>query len=152
MSPTTGFPDQFPSQTECPVSFSRPLSVNKWCAPSICELKYNLLVGHSIQIIEEQLTFPSGTATAQLISVLHKLPPPDTSVRQRKGYRQLDPEEDTTVTNEAPDVPTIENDEETEDTSIRETVQHDGWRSLSWSFVASGSMTVRRHPPRLYLS
>ncbi|EEB96846.1 hypothetical protein MPER_03943, partial [Moniliophthora perniciosa FA553] len=35
-------------------------------------------------IIEEQLTFPSGTATAQLISVLHDLPPPDT-IRQPPG-------------------------------------------------------------------
>lgn len=79
--------------------------------------------------------------------MLHKLPPPDTSVRQRKGYRQLDPEEDTTVTNETLGVPTIENDEEPEDTSIRDTVQHDGWRSLSWSFAASGFMTVRSHSP-----
>lgn len=82
--------------------------------------------------------------------MLHKLPPPDTSVRQRKGYRQLDPEEDTTVTNETLGVPTIENDEEPEDTSIRDTVQHDGWRSLSWSFAASGFMTVRSHLFHLY--
>ncbi|KAG5640926.1 hypothetical protein DXG03_006622 [Asterophora parasitica] len=30
-------------------------------------------------IIEEELKFPSGTATAQLISVLHNLPPPNTN-------------------------------------------------------------------------
>lgn len=98
------------------------------------------------QIIEEQLTFPSGTATAQLISVLHKLPPPDTTIRQRRGYRQLDTEEDTTTVNEDQ---TAENDEETEDVNVRETVQHDGWRSLSWSFIASGSLTVRRYPCQL---
>lgn len=32
-----------------------------------------------MKIIEEQLAFPSGTATAQLVSVLHELPPPDTA-------------------------------------------------------------------------
>jgi hypothetical protein len=77
--------------------------------------------------------------------VLHKLPPPDTTVRRRRGYRQLDPEDDTdaNAVNETPDGPTIENDEDHHhDTSTRETVQHDGWRSLVWSFVASGSMTV----------
>ncbi|KAH9930132.1 OPT oligopeptide transporter protein-domain-containing protein [Fomitopsis serialis] len=51
-------------------------------------------VGWSLAIIEEQLAFPSGTATAQLISVLHQIPPPDTTptARQRHGSGIPDPD------------------------------------------------------------
>ncbi|KAF9468042.1 oligopeptide transporter [Collybia nuda] len=94
-------------------------------------------------IIEEQLTFPSGTATAQLISVLHKLPPPDTSIRQRRGYKPLSPEENTSAAGETSGSLIADNDDdESETTIVREAVQHDGWWSLSWSFVASGLMTL----------
>ncbi|KAF8239795.1 oligopeptide transporter [Tricholoma matsutake] len=99
-------------------------------------------------IIEEQLTFPSGTATAQLISVLHKLPlpEPETAVRHRRGYRQLDPEDDTTQPDGVPEDSTIVN-EENVDTDVErdrepEAVQHDGWYSLSWSFITSGLLTL----------
>ncbi|TFK40407.1 oligopeptide transporter [Crucibulum laeve] len=92
-------------------------------------------------IIEEQLSFPSGTATAQLISVLHKLPPPDTSVRQRAGYRQLDPEEDVPVHEAIADVPVVEGEDE-HDVEEREVVEHQGWHALLYSFVASGAMTL----------
>lgn len=78
--------------------------------------------------------------------MLHKLPPPDTTVRRRGGYRQLDPEEDTTQPEDAPEGSTIENetdvDNNVERDTEREAVRHDGWYSLSWSFVASGFLTV----------
>ncbi|KAG6817672.1 hypothetical protein H0H87_005430 [Tephrocybe sp. NHM501043] len=96
-------------------------------------------------IIEEQLTFPSGTATAQLISVLHKLPPPDTTVRHRVGYTQVNSEEDGRAHSQGAHTPStidhgfIEDDLENEE---RETVEHDGWRTLSWSFSASGLLTL----------
>lgn len=92
-------------------------------------------------IIEEQLPFPSGTATAHLISVLHRLPPPDTSLRHRTGYRPVEDEEDDVV---APDIlagiPVVEEDEE--DTTERDVVEHEGWYDLVWSFAVSGSLTL----------
>ena len=95
-----------------------------------------------MQIVEEQLSFPSGTATAQLISVLHQLPPPDTSVRRRRGYRQLDPEDDTSVEPAAPPSLAAPDDDAENDVYERETVQNDGWNDLKWSFAFSGFVTV----------
>ena len=95
------------------------------------------------QIIEEQLAFPSGTATAQLISVLHNVTPPSKdgpALERRRGYSALR-DEDTTievntrnadVSGEAP-----EQDEE------REIARRDGWSALGWSFAVSATMTVR---------
>lgn len=95
-------------------------------------------------VIEEQLPFPSGTATAQLINVLHKLPPPDTTVRQRRGYRELDTEADNEEVNSIEEEEEVvpshahehENDEE------REIVEHDGWNSLVWSFGFSAFVSL----------
>ncbi|KAJ3808682.1 OPT oligopeptide transporter protein-domain-containing protein [Lentinula aff. lateritia] len=86
-------------------------------------------------IIEEELAFPSGTATAQLISVLHKLPPPNTSLRRRNGYQSVEDQE---------------SDEETDVRPVRETtpLRHPettptaGWHELLWSFVASSLLTL----------
>ncbi|KAI0782338.1 OPT oligopeptide transporter [Abortiporus biennis] len=87
-------------------------------------------------IIEEQLAFPSGTATAQLISVLHELPPPDTTLRQRRGYTELDTEE--TLNDELSPV------EPTELERLHEAAkpEPEGWSSLTWSFLASGITTL----------
>ncbi|OAX35662.1 OPT superfamily oligopeptide transporter [Rhizopogon vinicolor AM-OR11-026] len=93
-------------------------------------------------IIKEQLAFPSGTATAQLISVLHKMPPPDTTLRRRSGYRAIDTEDlrdPTTVTDEREGEGAgddIEIDDE------REVIQREGWNDLLYSFIASGAMTL----------
>ncbi|KAJ4477207.1 OPT oligopeptide transporter protein-domain-containing protein [Lentinula aciculospora] len=84
-------------------------------------------------IIEEELAFPSGTATAQLISVLHKLPPPDTSLRRRNGYQSVE-----------------DQDFEEDDHPVRETTPlrdpevtpTAGWHELLWSFVASSLLTL----------
>ncbi|KAH7884304.1 OPT oligopeptide transporter protein-domain-containing protein [Phlebopus sp. FC_14] len=94
-------------------------------------------------IIEEQLAFPSGTATAQLISVLHRLPPPDTSLRRRSGYRALDTEDTvdvTTVVEEEVDIAADVAEAEAEEE--REVVQQEGWLDLAYSFLASGAMTL----------
>ncbi|KAI0084123.1 oligopeptide transporter [Irpex rosettiformis] len=92
-------------------------------------------------IVEEQLAFPSGTATAQLISVLHELPPPDTTVRRRRGYQELnqdDVAEENVVMNPEPENIGLLRD------AIIESVteESEGWTSLIWSFVASGVMTL----------
>ncbi|KAF9003994.1 oligonucleotide transporter [Cyathus striatus] len=92
-------------------------------------------------IIEEQLAFPSGTATAQLISVLHKLPPPDTTVRHRRGYQQLEEEDPHRIsTDVVSDIPTV--DHEQLDDSDPGVVEHEGWHSLAYSFIASGMLTL----------
>ncbi|KAI9570583.1 OPT oligopeptide transporter protein-domain-containing protein [Boletus coccyginus] len=95
-------------------------------------------------IIEEQLAFPSGTATAQLISVLHGLPPPETSLRRRSGYRALDTEDIASRTDLIDNVDTVAQDivNETEGDDEREVVQKEGWMDLIYSFLASGVMTL----------
>ncbi|KAL0954440.1 hypothetical protein HGRIS_003419 [Hohenbuehelia grisea] len=94
-------------------------------------------------IIEEQLAFPSGTATAQLISVLHKLPPPDTSIRSRRGYLHLDTEDDSAEpTGRSPSSPQPIDTETDADINEREFVQHEGWHALTYSFLASSIMTL----------
>ncbi|KAG6373370.1 OPT oligopeptide transporter protein-domain-containing protein [Boletus reticuloceps] len=95
-------------------------------------------------IIEEQLAFPSGTATAQLISVLHELPPPQTSLRRRSGYRALDTEDVASHTTLVDEAGTVAQDtiDETEGIDERELVQKEGWVDLIYSFLASGVMTL----------
>lgn len=90
-------------------------------------------------IIEEQLAFPTGTATAQLISVLHDLPPPDTTVTRRRGYRELDHDDIVREPHTSPDA--------TEEGGLLEeaeavTAKPEGWSALVWSFGASGAMTL----------
>lgn len=93
-------------------------------------------------IVKEQLAFPSGTATAQLISVLHQMPPPDTTLRRRAGYRAIDTEDlihSTAITDEP------ENHQEAaaeDNIDEREVVQQEGWEDLLMSFLASGAMTL----------
>ncbi|KAG8897511.1 hypothetical protein FRC00_004156 [Tulasnella sp. 408] len=89
-------------------------------------------------IIKEKLVFPSGTAIAQLISVMHRQPPPKTdatsSLRRRpvpEGYSQLGTEESVQTETQADGVP--EADEPAE--------LKNGWALLGWSFVSSGVMT-----------
>ncbi|KAF8206364.1 OPT oligopeptide transporter [Mycena galopus ATCC 62051] len=84
-------------------------------------------------IIKEQLAFPSGTATAQLIAVLHKMPPPDTT-RRRVGYIAIDDEETNVHRAE---------DQVDDDTppAYENTVQSHGWHALTSSFAASGALT-----------
>jgi hypothetical protein len=92
------------------------------------------------QIVEEQLSFPSGTATAQLISVLHQLPSPDTSIHRRRGYRELDTEGEDSIAEES----TSSNFRNVSPPGFREreATLYEGWRDLVWSFSASSVMTV----------
>jgi hypothetical protein len=92
--------------------------------------------------------FPSGTATAQLISVLHRIPPPTTTsvavrssniTQRRRYYEPLSaddimpgPSENGTTS------PELRPGFEQERNELVQT----GWRSLGWSFAASGTMTV----------
>ncbi|KAK0500373.1 OPT oligopeptide transporter protein-domain-containing protein [Armillaria luteobubalina] len=88
-------------------------------------------------IIEEQLAFPSGTATAHLISVLHKLPPPETSLHRRPGYERIDDEEVPEPSNSV-----IDEEEVALVVHEQEVVQNSGWQTLLWSFASSGIMTL----------
>lgn len=86
------------------------------------------------------MAFPSGTATAQLISVLHDVPPPGArrqngSLRQRRGYTVIQDGEEGSV-EEA-----IE-EEHDRDAEERDAVRQGGWFALGWSFAASALMTV----------
>ena len=74
-------------------------------------------------------------------------------MRHRRGYRQLDPGDDVNQPLDNPDGPTTETNEDivndVEHHTDGEDLQHGGWYSLSWSFVASGLLTVtdcRRSP------
>lgn len=125
-----------------PVSFFHLQFASKWyaCFPAF---RQNVWIHRDHQIIKEQLTFPSGTATAQLISVLHQLPPPDTSVRRRHRYMPLDTGEDQA---HEPDSPIVDDPDQDDlnqhDSTEREVVQQEGWQKLVWSFFASSIMTV----------
>ena len=71
--------------------------------------------------------------------MLHKVPPPDTGLRRRTGYSELRAEED--AEQPIPDTPrTNASDIPTDD--MAETVKSEGWAALSWSFLASGCLTV----------
>ncbi|KAI0303847.1 OPT oligopeptide transporter protein-domain-containing protein [Multifurca ochricompacta] len=87
-------------------------------------------------IVDEQLTFPSGTATAQVISVLHKLPS-NSGLRRRPGYSPLN------LQDEEPS-PLLDSIDDSQDPEIEtiEGVQNEGWSSLTWSFLASGMLTL----------
>ncbi|KAF7771568.1 hypothetical protein Agabi119p4_5879 [Agaricus bisporus var. burnettii] len=91
-------------------------------------------------IVEEELAFPSGTATAQLINVLHQLPPPDTTLRRRQGYQQIDNEAIDRVDTTAESPPSYQAVGSVD--RVPEVVEHDGWRPLLWSFVFSAVVSL----------
>lgn len=81
-------------------------------------------------IVKEKLVFPSGTATAQLIALLHKEPPPSQGLNPGSGpYRRIPTEINEEV-----------NEERHKD--VEALLDGSGWRALGWSFIASGAMTV----------
>ncbi|KAL4062748.1 OPT oligopeptide transporter protein-domain-containing protein, partial [Scleroderma yunnanense] len=94
-------------------------------------------------IIEEQLAFPSGTATAQLISVLYQQPAPGISIHHRAGYTNLDTEDtpDPTVDIASTEIEGVAQ-EEPEVDDERQIVQQEGWLDLVYSFAVSGVMTL----------
>jgi uncharacterized oligopeptide transporter (OPT) family protein len=97
--------------------------------------------------VEEQLAFPSGTATAQLIAVLHRLPPPGTEpAHVRKGYRAIGVEDENVPSEGQPrpseDVTAVQSDATDELEAEGEKIRRAGWTALGWSFLASSLMTV----------
>ncbi|KAL1407604.1 OPT superfamily [Vanrija albida] len=101
-------------------------------------------------IIKEKLVFPSGTATAQLIALLHKAPPPTQSLDPTPAgpYRRV-------PTSDAPERPQLHH--RAISAELRATYDHDdehdgpsddpelmtgrGWWALVWSFLASAAVT-----------
>ncbi|KAF8896328.1 OPT oligopeptide transporter protein-domain-containing protein [Infundibulicybe gibba] len=61
---------------------------------------------------------------------IHRLPPPDTTIRRRGGYEQLSPDDETPKSHRQN---MILNDSPTE----RGVIEHEGWNALGWSFLAS---------------
>ncbi|KAG9120314.1 hypothetical protein FRC07_004233, partial [Ceratobasidium sp. 392] len=110
-------------------------------------------------IVKEELVFPSGTATAQLISVLHEKPSgiedaeqatrqhPNSGLTRRRGYEALssaDPmataEFTQAQTSQTPDT-TGDEDMNLENSSYQYDVAH-SWRILGTSFAASSLLTL----------
>jgi uncharacterized oligopeptide transporter (OPT) family protein len=79
-------------------------------------------------IVKEKLVFPSGTATAQIISVLHDVPPPGGARKRRGGYRAL-----ATSDGEVG---------EEDDMGKGEKIDQKGWMVLLTSFAVSAGFTV----------
>lgn len=74
----------------------------------------------SLQIVVEQLSFPSGTATAQMIAALHKT----------KLTRA--------ISGTAEEVPPPHESEGTESWELK-------WKVLTWTFIASAVLTLLSH-------
>lgn len=105
------------------------------------------------QIVKEKLVFPSGTATAQLISVLHNAPQPTlpasngSPLSNRYRPLPLNSDDNARISSDAieqdsgqslgeePDIGLGKNEEE--------SMGSLGWRALGLSFAASAGMTVR---------
>ncbi|KAL0574739.1 OPT superfamily [Marasmius crinis-equi] len=87
-------------------------------------------------IVKEQLAFPTGAATAQLISVLHDLPPSDARLR----YQRIDSEDAVDT------APLSHATEATDATPLLRasvgSVKVAGWRELLWSFFVSAVLTL----------
>jgi hypothetical protein len=72
--------------------------------------------------------------------VLHDLPPPDTTISRRRGYRELEHDDTNTEPLTTPDA-AEEGGLLAEADSIAPKPQ-EGWSALIYSFAASGIMTV----------
>ena len=102
-------------------------------------------------VVKEKLVFPSGTATAQIIAVLHKVElPQEGEAKQREGYRLLD-EEDARESGEAVrGAEVVMDDDEAVDVvelgegeeTTQEKIDRQGWVALTYSFVLSAGFTV----------
>ena len=123
----------------------------KYNIPIIC-LSRTLILP---QIIKEKLAFPSGTATAQLISVLHRKPLPGTALRNRRAYSHLGPVDTSRGDYQAiPSADLVDSqfqhseglvdEADIDDDQEREEVHLEGWSMLGWSFAASAGLTVSR--------
>jgi uncharacterized oligopeptide transporter (OPT) family protein len=91
------------------------------------------------QIVEEELAFPSGTATAKVISVLHGMPSTSSGLRPRHGYSPLVQDEQAEETSSPSD---IAGDSEDPGSQTSELVRNHAWFTLLWSFLVSSVLTV----------
>jgi len=69
------------------------------------------------------------------------MPPPDTTLRHRAGYREIDTEGSAAHVDEPEGLQEVEGDDN-DIADEREVVQREGWNDLICSFLASGAMTV----------
>lgn len=69
------------------------------------------------------------------------MPPPDTTLRRRSGYRAIDTE-DLAQTASTDEPGNHQEASAEDDFDEREVVQREGWEDLLMSFLASGAMTV----------
>ncbi|KIM29771.1 hypothetical protein M408DRAFT_22638 [Serendipita vermifera MAFF 305830] len=103
-------------------------------------------------VIKEKLAFPSGTATAQLISVLYKQPlrvdaPPGPPPREQSNLaedteRLLQPDEDLHNDNDADGREDERVAENEEIANKRVGERKNGWTPLIWSFAAAAGVTI----------
>ena len=98
------------------------------------------------QIIKEKLAFPSGTATAQLISVLHQqpLPKPESLVQRTNTYRALASESLDHERQPLNAITIEQNDDDTsgEQDQQRELIESEGWNGLFWSVAVSSILAL----------
>lgn len=92
------------------------------------------------QIVEEELAFPSGTATAKVISVLHGMPSTSPGLRSRHGYSPLVQEEQEEQASSSSDIAGDSENPVSQSTS--KLVRNHAWFTLLWSFLVSGVLTV----------
>ncbi|OXB36338.1 oligopeptide transporter 8 [Cryptococcus neoformans] len=100
-------------------------------------------------IVKEKLVFPSGTATAQLISLLHHAPPVEVKGTQTTAYRRLRRSSTSVSPSRSRRHDNDEDEEwgegreaEWEEEKDVEIMTGKGWWALGTSFIASGSLTV----------
>ncbi|SCV70481.1 BQ2448_1875 [Microbotryum intermedium] len=93
-------------------------------------------------IVKEKLVFPSGTATAQIISVLHNVPPPKANAsRKRNGYRALGSDEEQSTSGLGPRHQPVE-EEAPLHAIAHKRIDQKGWVALSVSFSLSAGFTL----------
>lgn len=103
-----------------------PLSLCAWCFAVAFFGIYLAIPLRRQFIVKEKLVFPSGTATAQIISVLHEVPAP--GAKPVDGYRPL-----------------ATSDGEEEQVQAAPTkIDKSGWNALLQSFALSAGFTVSR--------
>lgn len=91
-------------------------------------------------IVREKLTFPSGTATAQLISVLHGKPLLADSKKDQTDQGSTQQYEDREE-GEHDERTRLLPDNDTYDAEASRATRN-GWKSLSYSFIGSSAFTV----------
>ncbi|WVO15478.1 hypothetical protein L204_103136 [Cryptococcus depauperatus] len=101
-------------------------------------------------IVKEKLVFPSGTATAKLISLLHQTPPPASlDGNGSRAYRRLrrpstsiSPSQSQNQNGDQATNGSQDREAENEESNDADFMDKKGWWALAWSFMASGGVTM----------